>query len=120
MQPKLRKGIVNWSNLGLNDKHIHALSLSLQELPILSEINLNENVISDEGINKLLDVIEWQYLLSEYDMHTTQCMQCHNDVYFESRTRHTAFCTICNRSSWRPAYFLSKVTAKEQKNIGYI
>ena len=118
LQPKLRKGIVNWSNLGLNDKHIHALSLSLQELPILSEINLNENVISDEGINKLLDVIEWQYLLSEYDMHTTQCMQCHNDVYFESRTRHTAFCTICNRSSWRPVYFLSKVTAKEQKILG--
>ena len=118
LQPELRKGIVDWSNLGLNDRHIEALSLSLKELPILRMINLRNNVISDDGIDKLHDVIEWQYLLSEYDMHTTQCIGCNNDVYFESRSRHTAFCTRCNRSNWRPVYYLSKVEAKEERILG--
>jgi hypothetical protein len=118
LQPHLCKGIVDWSNLGLNDKHIEALSMSLKELPILSQINLEKNIISDRGIEKLLEVIEWQYTLSEYDMHTTQCLGCNNDVYFESRTRHTAFCTLCNKSSWRPVYYLSNITAKEQEILG--
>ena len=115
LQPKLRKGIVDWSGLGLNDRHIEALSLSLKEMPMLRMINLRNNIISDDGINHLHDVIEWQYLLSEYDMHTTQCISCNNDVYFESRSRHTAFCSRCNRSNWRPIYYLSKVEAK--KNV---
>ena len=112
-QPLLKKGIVDWSNQGITDNHMKALALSLKEMPIFKEINLEGNVISDVGINELIDVIEWQYVLSEYDMDTTRCMKCNNDVYFASRSRHTAFCVLCNVTCWRPVYLLAKFHCKD-------
>eukprot|EP00945_MAST-04E_sp_MAST-4E-sp1_P006835 g6835.t1 len=112
-QPLLRKGTVDWSNLGLTDGHIKALALSLKELPIFAEVDLRGNIISDEGLKELLGVVEWQYMLSEYDMYTTRCIQCKEDVFFDSKSRHTAFCIRCNRASWRPAYMLAKIEAED-------
>ena len=111
-QPELLYGTLT-CRLGLTDKHVIALAEALKIVPMIKEIDLRHNFVSEKGIDALLDTIRFHQELAQYDSSATLCSKCENVLHFTHPTRQSATCVDCTQTQWRPTYMLTRVLVRE-------
>lgn len=73
---------LNFSGLSLRDDHIFCLSVALKTVPVVSSLNLRNNKITMEGVDSILELLEHQDKLAEYQ-DCAICLLCKKVLAFE-------------------------------------
>ena len=90
-QPRIGEGFLDLRTCNLNDDHAAALAQALRAVPIITEVDLHDNCISDEGAEHILHAMRWQHRVALGTPYCTLCVECEEDVPFDWDT-DTASC----------------------------
>ena len=105
-QPKLKQGVLNLTECGITDRHFIALVRTLKRVPIIGEINVKLNSLTDESMYEMMKTFDYFAALGSKTTRETLCIGCGEEAQYGTPLSPYARCMLCGETTYRPIYFL--------------